>query len=264
MTVHAHRQRGLNILGKGVGRHGDDRHFAAVRPLHGADRPGGVVTVHLRHLNIHQYDIVVSFGAVTEGIHGFVAVGDPFHQKTRHCQDLLGDLGVEIVIFHKQRPPSGKVQHPEGEQGRIRRRVIGFRAFEEPIKNFGQPRTEQRLADEPVDSRGAGVLFDIAPVVGGDNDDGNFIAHGLADPAGGFNAVHALHFPVDNRGEIVIIPLMMVDDLLNRFLPGGDAFGVHPQIAEDPAAGFQAEGVVIGDQNGKSDKFFIVRRFRFL
>ena len=56
VVVHSCRQALLAVLGHRVGRHGDDA-GSAVRPPF-ADPSGRVEAVELRHLHVHQHDVV--------------------------------------------------------------------------------------------------------------------------------------------------------------------------------------------------------------
>ena len=60
MTVHARIQRGLHILRKSVGRQCNDGDFFCIRAfrLHGADGFCCLQSVHFRHHNVHQDNII--------------------------------------------------------------------------------------------------------------------------------------------------------------------------------------------------------------
>ena len=55
----------------GVGRHGDDIVAAGAAPVM-TQAPGRFQAIHLRHLHVHQHDVV---RLALEGLQGFDAVG---------------------------------------------------------------------------------------------------------------------------------------------------------------------------------------------
>ena len=57
MGIHPRRRGSSNVLGKRVGRHRNDGHRLCIRPGQGADLPGRLTSVHLRHLHIHQHRV---------------------------------------------------------------------------------------------------------------------------------------------------------------------------------------------------------------
>lgn len=63
VLIHADRLGGLHILGKGAGGYGDNRHTLAVIARAAADGAGRIVAIHPRHLNVHEYHVVISVGA---------------------------------------------------------------------------------------------------------------------------------------------------------------------------------------------------------
>ena len=94
MGVHARVQADLDVLGKGVGRHGQDGDGLAQGIFPCADGPGGLQAVHHGHLHVHQNGVVLPGLHALEGLHQLLAVGIDGAGGPVHVQDGLQDLGV--------------------------------------------------------------------------------------------------------------------------------------------------------------------------
>ena len=62
MRVHAAFQTTLNVLGKGVRRHGDDGDRRRIRAVQPANRLCSLIACHVRHPEIHQDKIIITSG----------------------------------------------------------------------------------------------------------------------------------------------------------------------------------------------------------
>lgn len=107
VLIHADRLGGLHILGKGVGGHGDNRHTLAVIARAAADGAGRVVAVYPRHLNVHEYHVVISVGAVSQTIHRLNAVSRAIDRQPAYFQQFCGNLGIELIVLCQQHAPPG-------------------------------------------------------------------------------------------------------------------------------------------------------------
>ena len=85
----------------GVGGQRNDRQ---IRPDFTKDA-GGDISIHDRHLQIHQYQIVI---AGRGRCHGFLAVIDGVHRGTRNLDQFAADLPVEIIVVDQQDARTGK------------------------------------------------------------------------------------------------------------------------------------------------------------
>ena len=117
------------------------------------------------------------------------------------------------------------------------------------MEGLGQPGAEQRLIDEGVNSRRPCLPLDIRPVVGGKNDDGNFLSHRRTNGPRGGDAIHVRHFPVQNAGIIVFFLLMPPGNTLHRLPAGRNALGFHAEVRQNADAGFQRIGVIVRHQH---------------
>ena len=94
VVVHAGIEAVLAVARHGVGRHGDD--VWAFGGVARTDLPGRFQAVHLRHLHVHQDDII---GGGGEGLEGFVAVGDNVGGVTETFEHVKHDFLVNKIVF---------------------------------------------------------------------------------------------------------------------------------------------------------------------
>ena len=88
------------LLAVGVGRiggHSEDRQVGVGEAL--AQRAGGGQPVHLRHLHVHQHQVV---GAAGGHCHCLATVVGDLHHQPLVGQQLAGDLLVERVVLGQQ------------------------------------------------------------------------------------------------------------------------------------------------------------------
>ena len=76
MTVHSRLESLLFVFLEGVGSHGDDRNQSLIFIRKTSYYPGCFVSIHYRHLDIHQNQVIVSGVFFQEGIDALLAVGD--------------------------------------------------------------------------------------------------------------------------------------------------------------------------------------------
>ena len=65
-----------------------------------ADKLGGRITVHHRHLAIHQDAVEV--GVLRQQVERLLAVDRQAEGYARLLQQLAGQLSVQFVVFHQQ------------------------------------------------------------------------------------------------------------------------------------------------------------------
>src|SRR5260370_40079995 len=82
IVVHAGGDTALPITLQRIRGHGHDRHMPAAL-LAAADLRGGGETVHLRHLAVHQDEVVRN---ALDGFDGFESVADDVRRKTEFLQ----------------------------------------------------------------------------------------------------------------------------------------------------------------------------------
>ena len=108
MIVHAYLQRPLTVLGKGVGRDGDDGDIGPPRVFQPPDLPGGLVAVQHRHLHIHEDGVIHPRRSLLQHFQTAGTVFRPIHQQALLAHELSGDLGVKVVVLCQQDTPPGK------------------------------------------------------------------------------------------------------------------------------------------------------------
>ncbi len=155
MGVHAGLQRARHILVEDVCGHGDDRDGFRIRSVERADGGGGGETVHDRHTNVHENDIVPALRTGCEHVDSLLSVARMLGKHVLKLQQVCEDLGVLLDILCHEDALSGEGSRERGfvsrGYGNRRYRVCGSAAAVEhgphfPLQNLG----EQRLCQNAV------------------------------------------------------------------------------------------------------------------
>ena len=109
MSLHTGCYRRLLILFKGICRHGDNRRFGKIMVRQCPDQFCRLISVHDRHLNIHQNQVVISRFGKSKLFHRLLTVFRCFDLESFFLQDRHGNLPVYRVIFHQQQANLGAV-----------------------------------------------------------------------------------------------------------------------------------------------------------
>ena len=155
MSVHAGIHALSNVFRERVRRHGDDRDGRRPRILQFADRPRGLESVHLRHLDIHKDQGIFSFFRLLHLFHTDAAVFGALRRDSEHVEHGGNDLPVDVVILRDEDVQALQVG------------VIVFRLDrfclgpQERVDLIVQLGAEQRLADKAVCAGFLRHLFDI-------------------------------------------------------------------------------------------------------
>src|SRR5207247_2354101 len=97
ISGHTRVQAALAVAVHGVRRHGDDGKRFPARVS--ADDPRRLQTVEHRHLDVHQYQIVL---AALQLRYGFAAVVRQIESESPLAQDCGYHLLVYLVVFHDE------------------------------------------------------------------------------------------------------------------------------------------------------------------
>ena len=162
MGIHAAVQAFFHVLGKSIGRHGDDRK-AGVRPVRCPDRPCGLVAVHDRHPDIHQDSRIISRLRSLKLFHTELPVFGPVQKEPAVCEKLICNLPVELVVLGNQEP------FPLNVRGRLRlfHDLCGLHLFVKKRENCGRKRRpEQGLPDKAVCAGFLRLCLGPAPAAG--------------------------------------------------------------------------------------------------
>ena len=222
MGVHAGLQRVADVIHKGVGRHGDDGHRLSRWVLAGPDGPGCLVAVHDRHLDIHKDDVVLAGGGGFKFIHSLLAVLRGVADSPHGAEDLHQYHAVDFdIVYHHDMLLIHHIR-PIADAGPL----LGA---QHPLDGLFEVGHKEGLGQEVLNAHLQGLLFDVLPVIGGEEQDGNLVGIVLPDEPGGLHAVQIRHLPVQQ-------------DQVVRFarLPGG----------AHHLNGGGAAGGVVGDDAG--------------
>ena len=77
MGIHSRLHRAAHVLGRGVGREGQDKHRFGIGPVQRPDGLGGLTAVQPGHLQVHEDHVEEEGGRAGEGIHRLLSVGGP-------------------------------------------------------------------------------------------------------------------------------------------------------------------------------------------
>ncbi len=201
MFVHTRLARPLNVLGKGVGGHGEDGDGRGVGPVQAPDGLSGRDAVHDGHTHIHEHGVVMVLGRGAEHLHGLLPVTSPVHGRVAELQQRAGDFHIDFIVFHKQDASSREILFLHGK------RVGGLsaaRGLEQHVLHDG---LEYGFGNEEVHPRLTRPGLDFRPVISRHDDHQRIGPHDAADGAGRFHAVHVRHFPVHKRDVVAGVPL---------------------------------------------------------
>ena len=94
MRVHAGVQALLYVVGEGIGCHSDNGNRLPKRIGAVADGPCSLVSVHDRHLDIHENQIVIAGTGGSEGIAEFLSVWIDIAGDMPQLQNGLEDFRI--------------------------------------------------------------------------------------------------------------------------------------------------------------------------
>ena len=129
--VHAALQTPVNVLGEGVGGHGDDGDALGVGAVQGTDGLGSLVAVHHGHTQVHEDGVVGSLRGGLEFFQTDLPVFRPVQGKAAGGEQLLGDLPVELVVLGQQNVDACKVT--QGLLGLLLGDSSGVGKAEQPV-----------------------------------------------------------------------------------------------------------------------------------
>ena len=133
VVVHARFQAALPVAFHGMGGHRDDGDVAARLLLTRAQETGGLETVHLGHLNVHEDEVEghpSGFGPLPGG-HGLLAVAGDGDRVPLLLQDAHGQPLVDGVVLGQQEAeawgsyPAAQARHPALEGKGFRKEGSG-------------------------------------------------------------------------------------------------------------------------------------------
>ena len=120
MSVHTGGQRVFDVFGKSVGSHGNDRDRRCLWMLADADSFGCFVTVHDRHLNVHQDRVEAARRGSSKEFYTLRAIFSNGNSCSCFFQDQFCYFLIDRMIFYQQKRLACKVKvGAAGELGRF-------------------------------------------------------------------------------------------------------------------------------------------------
>ncbi|MNG99105.1 hypothetical protein D3C79_582680 [compost metagenome] len=116
--VHAGRFTCLSVFLKGTRRQGEDR--KQLPAGQGADGARGIVTIHHRHLYVHQDEIE---GVLADALQRLLAIDGGLDDEAAVAKQLQHHFAVDGVVFHQQYPGVVRevgLRHALHERARLR------------------------------------------------------------------------------------------------------------------------------------------------
>ena len=211
VVVHARRQTLLAATRQHLRGHRHNRNVL-VRAFPAADFPRGCVAIHLRHLAIHEDQVV---GQKAEHLHRLPAVRRQVRTHAELFEHARGHLLVHDIVLGHQHP-----YRQAAEANRQRAAHLFDRAIRPDVSGnrrlvLPRPRRRERIQqlrlphwfDQRRVNRAALLLPDLDPLTDGSQQHHHRFAdlRIRLDGARQLGAVHARHLVIENR-EMVGIP----------------------------------------------------------
>lgn len=187
------------IFIKSVGCHGDDRDIGNVRVIQRTDLPCRFITIHDRHLDIHQDQVILARFCALHLLHCNGADIRHIHNKTDFLEDLHSDLLVQFIILHQKDLLSM-------ERNRLIRIVVCILVRKRYLQDLSEFRQKDRFRAESRNACFSCLFFNIRPIIGCQDDDRQILSDKPPDPSHHFDPIHIRHEPVyDIHGVLVIL-----------------------------------------------------------
>lgn len=102
MGIHAERDGLRLVFGESIGCHGDDGDLRKLRILQSANDGGRLIAVHIRHLDIHEDEIIPVRLSFLKHCQTLDAGSGALDKKPGILQELFCDFCIEIIVFRKK------------------------------------------------------------------------------------------------------------------------------------------------------------------
>ena len=258
MRGHPVLQSRFLILIHGVGGHGNDGQVPDIRPGHRPDRPGRLVAVHNRHLYVHQDRVIVALLGCLHHLYRIRAVRGRLHDKPCLLQNLFRNLAVQFVILHKQDSLSAEISL---EPCRFFLFLLNQAVCH---KEYGlQIRHKERFCAERGNPGCLGLLLNIRPVIGSQNDDRSLISDCAANPSRCFDTAGLWHLPVYDISMVGIPFVKRALRPVGRFSSRRRPFRAHTDLLEHLAHAGACVEVIVYNQCTQAGQLFDHFRFFF-
>ncbi len=228
VRIHAGGLAALGVLGEGVRREGDDGHGSGVLAVHAAYGGCRSDAVHVGHAQVHENRVEEAWLRIGEELPGCKAIFGMEHARPGLLENGSGDLGVDGLILGEQHPHA-----LDAGKGFFREEAFAVLAASETGQGAVERGLEEGLADEAGKAGSLGLLLDVVPVVGRDEEFRHLAVSRLANLHGRLDAVHARHLVVDDRGKEVLAGRMRPGGHLDSRRAAGAGMGPCAELRED-------------------------------
>ena len=259
MAVHSGLERLTLVFLESIRRHSHDGdvRFPVVRQR--ADLPCGDVSVHARHLDVHEHQIVGALGRCAYGVDRLDAVFGAVDAHASLFQDRCCYLPVELVVLNKQDALATVVVFRRFHRGkRLRRGTNGTR------EHFPQLGHEDRFGHKSRHASFPRFLLVVRPVIGCQHDNGHILADHLADAADRLDAVHVGHKVVHDVDLVLVLQLGGILRAEDRLLARSRPIRAHVDVAQHLANAAAGVDVVVDDQRTRAFELWDRLGFRRL
>ena len=99
---------GLDVLGKGIGGQRDDGDVVGIGLTAQTNHARCLVAVHIGHHDVHEDGVEAAGGMRQVQVDNLVAVGRAGYHDFLGFQQLLGNFGIQVVVFGEQDTHAGE------------------------------------------------------------------------------------------------------------------------------------------------------------
>ena len=240
MCIHPCFECFLAVFLKSVGCHGHNGNVCLFIAAQCTDLPGGGVSVHFGHLNIHQDQIILILRSFVHSGHGIRAVLNGVHFQSGFLQNGRCNLSVQFVILDQQHL-FARIVAVLGQKGLPARHHFVCQCI-------AQFRHKQRFGNKRRDTGLPGLVLNVGPIVGRQYDDRRAGFDYFTDPAHRLNAVHVRHQPVNNVNLELRTLIVRLHRAQDGFLAGGRPVGFHLNFPQHFAYAHAGLCIIIHNQ----------------
>ena len=241
--VEASLHAALHVLAEGVGRERDDGNAACVGALqrHGPDGARSLEAAHLGHAHVHENGVVVAGLVPLEHVDGDAAVRGVVGLDAAHGEHHEQNFRVDVHVLGDEHAPALEARRLGGQDRVLRPEGL--------LELFHDGAGEEGFGHEAVDARGPGIVGDVFPVEGGQDDDGRAAADDGADVLRGLHAVHAVHAQIDQHEIVVLLAGVAHPDLVEALLARCGRLADDANVAEHDLRVLQGNGGVVDHEH---------------
>ena len=197
MSIHSGVQAFRDVFRECVCCHRNDWDGRRPDVLQSPDCSCCVKPIHLRHLYVHENQLIAALSSSAHHIYTDPSVFSAVGTDSKHGKHSGYDFPVDVIILcHQDVQPL--------QIGIIILRLLGAGLFPDQIIDLIIKRgAEKRFADKTVRARLSCFILNVRPVICRNQQNRNLCIHLRADSPDGFNAIHFRHFPINNDYSVI-------------------------------------------------------------